>query len=75
VYEAGRRYNQQDIVNLAAFKGRKMMLIEQAQSEQEAIKEQQELKEAEANGESPPPRTTQTHSKQDNKPAPPVPGF
>ncbi len=84
VYEAARRLGQQDIVDLAAFKGKKMMLMQQANVEQEAIKaqqeaakEEQEAKEAEENGLPPPAKPeNKGDSKQDNKPKPPVgPGF
>lgn len=72
VYEAARRLGQQDVVDLAGFKGRKMMLMQQAQAEQEAIKQkqeaiqkEQELKEIEASGQSPPPN--QPENKPDSK--------
>ena len=81
VYEAARIFGQQDIVDLAAFKGRKMILMDQSHTEQDAIKEQQEalkqeqeLKDAEETGQIPP--NTATPNKQDNKTAPAViPGF
>jgi len=86
VYEAGRRLGQQDIVDLAGFKGRKMLLIQQANAEQQAIKEQQEalkeeqeLRQAEETGQSPPPKNpteNKTGNQQENKgPAHTGPGF
>jgi hypothetical protein len=37
-----KRLGQADIVELAGYKGRKMLLIEQAKAEQNAVAEQQE---------------------------------
>ncbi len=41
VYEAARRLGQQDVIDLAAFKGRKMILINKAKAEQQALEEQE----------------------------------
>jgi hypothetical protein len=46
VYDMAKRLGQADIVELAGFKGRKMLLIEQAKAEQGAITQQQEEEEA-----------------------------
>jgi hypothetical protein len=82
VYEMGRRLGQQDIVDLAGYKGRKMILIEQANAEQqaikdqqEAIKEEQELKQAEETGQSPPSTSSQQANQQGKKASPSGPGF
>ncbi len=42
VFDMAKRYNQQDIVDLAAFRGRKMLLIEKYNGEQAALRAQQE---------------------------------
>jgi len=84
VYEMGRRMGQQDIVDLAGFKGRKMILIEQANAEQQAIrdqqeslKEEQELRQAEQSGQSPPQTNSQQAANQQGKKSssPSGPGF
>ncbi len=46
VYDMAKRLGQADIVELAGYKGRKMLLIEQAKAEQGALNEQQEEEEA-----------------------------
>jgi hypothetical protein len=42
VFEMAKRYSQQDIVELAAFRGRKMLLIEKYNNEQSQLHDQQE---------------------------------
>jgi hypothetical protein len=42
VFEMAKRYSQQDIIELAAFRGRKMLLMEKYNSEQAQLRAQQE---------------------------------
>ncbi len=65
VFDMAKRLGQQDIVELAAYKGRKMILVKQAQTEQSEASDREEEARREAEGiakESPPDNKTQTPS-------------
>ncbi len=71
VFDMAKRLGQQDIVELSAYKGRKMLLIRQAQTEQSELNDREEAARRESEA-----AQNQTPASVENKtPAPTGPGF